>query len=177
MSFHYLTLSFSFTHHPPFNNSWIYDCPQKKTNRGCNKVAKKLRGLNDPPSRKVFVGGLPFECDEGMVKRFFDEGMMMSSSSSKEEVELLHVKLLKFEDSKRCKGQAFLTFDCDEGAQLAIRSMNGSVWKDIEEPGMSSKSGKNKSKGKTGGDETRKELRLKVTKVLNRHVTKNSKRG
>ena len=114
-----------------------------------------------------------------MVKRFFDEGMMKTSSSSKEEVELVHVKLLKFEDSKRCKGQAFLTFDCDEGAQLAIRSMNGSVWKDIEEPGMSSKSsksGKNK-KGKTGGDETRKELRLKVTKVLNRHVTKNSKRG
>ena len=127
----------------------------------------------------MFVGGLPFECDEGMVKRFFDEGMMTTLSSSKVEVELMHVKLLKFEDSKRCKGQAFLTFDCDEGAQLAIRSMNGSVWKDIEEPGMSSKSksGKNK-KGKTGGgDETKKELRLKVTKVLNRHVTKNSKRG
>ena len=152
-----------------FTPHWIYDCPLKTTKKGCNKVAKKLRGLHDPPSRKVFVSGLPFDCDEASVKRFFDDGM---SNSEEGGFELVHCKLLKFEDSKRCKGNGFLTFDSDDAAKLAIKCMNASVWKDIEEPGISSKKTK---KGKDVKITEKKELKIKVVPVLNRFVTKNKK--
>ena len=151
---------------PNFTPHWIYDCPNKVTKRGCNTVSKKLRGLHDPPSRKVFVSGLPFECTEGHVKRYFEQNM--DGKDATESIELVHCKLLKFEDSSRCKGQAFLTFDSDLGAQLALK-LNGSMWEDVEEPGVSTKK-KKKSGSKEGSD--KKELKLKVTKVLNRHVTK-----
>ena len=35
----------------------IYDCPMKQTKRGCNQIAKRLRGLNAPSDHKVFVSG------------------------------------------------------------------------------------------------------------------------
>ena len=152
---------------PDFTPHWIYDCPNKVTQRGCNSVAKKLRGLHDPPSRKVFVSGLPFECTEGHVKRFFEQNM--DGSDATESIELVHCKLLKFEDSNRCKGQAFLTFDSDEGAKIALQ-LNGATWEDVEEPGVATKK-KKKNSAKESSDK-KKELKLKVTKVLNRHVTK-----
>mmetsp|Transcript_38089 Transcript_38089/g.77780 ORF Transcript_38089/g.77780 Transcript_38089/m.77780 type:complete len:400 (+) Transcript_38089:81-1280(+) len=151
---------------PNFTPHWIYDCPNKITQRGCNTVAKRLRGLHDPPSRKVFVSGLPFECSEGHVKRYFEQNM--DGTDATESIELVHCKLLKFEDSTRCKGQAFLTFDSDLGAQLALK-LNGSVWEDVEEPGVAAK--KTKKNGTKESSE-KKELKLKVTKVLARHVTK-----
>jgi len=160
---------------PNFTPHWIYDCPLKQTKKGCNNVAKRLRGLHDPPSRKVFVSGLPFECNDGDVKRFFEDGV----SGGEVSTELVHLKLLKFEDSQRCKGQAFLTFDSDEGAQMALR-MNGCVWKDIEEPGVSKSKKQKKGKKDGGADKVegeKRELRLKITKVLNRFVTKGKKGG
>ena len=109
------------------------------------------------------------------MKRYFETHMDNNNATedtSNESTELVHCKLLKFEDSNRCKGQAFLTFDSDLGAKLALK-LNGSIWEDIEEPGTSSKK---KKKGKkaagTASADTKKELKLKVTKVLNRHVTK-----
>ena len=161
---------------------WIYDCPLKKTQRGCNKIAKKLRGLHDPPSRKVFVGGLPFDCDEGSVKSFFDDGLSKTSTYGDG---VVHVKLLKFEDSKRCKGQAFVTFDTDEGAAAAMSKMNGSLWREAVEPGIATANGKKKkNKGKTeedvaagGGEGSKRELRLKVTRALNRFVTGTKRTG
>ena len=157
-----------------FTPHWIYDCPNKVTKKGCNTVSKKLRGLHDPPSRKVFVSGLPFECTEGHVKRYFETNMDNNNATedtSNESTELVHCKLLKFEDSNRCKGQAFLTFGSDLGARLALK-LNGCIWEDIEEPGTSSKKKKKDKKAAGTSADTKKELRLKVTKVLNRHVTK-----
>lgn len=158
---------------------WIYDCPKKETKKGCNTVAKKLRGLHDPPSRKVFVGGLPFDCDEGMVKRFFDEGLGSNSSSCGDGV-VVHVKLLKFEDSQRCKGQAFLTFDTDEGAAMAITKMNGLVWREVPELGATLMTTKGKKKKKTTKEDSavpKRELRLKVTRALNRFATTGPKKA
>lgn len=152
---------------PKFTPHWIYDCPNKVTQRGCNTVSKKLRGLHDPPSRKVFVSGLPFECTEGHVKRYFEQNM--DGADAAESIALVHCKLLKFEDSSRCKGQGILTFESDLGAQLALK-LNGSTWEDVEEPGVAMKK-KKKGGAKESGDK-KKELKLKVTKVLNRHVTK-----
>lgn len=153
---------------------WIYDCPLKKTKKGCNKIAKKLRGMHDPPSRKVFVGGLPFDCDEGAVKSFFDDGLSKTTTYGDG---VVHVKLLKFEDSKRCKGQAFLTFDTDEGAAAAMSTMNGSLWRETAEPGIATANGKKKMKGKTEEEGSKRELRLKVTRSLNRFVTGTKKTG
>ena len=138
----------------PFTPHWIYDCPSKITKRGCNTKSKRLRGLKDPPSRKVFVSGLPFDVTERGVKSYFDKAG-----------EVVHVKLLKFEDSQRCKGQGIITFDTDDGAKAALK-FSGEVWID-DENGK-----KKKSKEKEG-----KELKLKVTKVLNRFVTKKQKKA
>lgn len=154
---------------PNFTPHWIYDCPNKVTQRGCNTVSKKLRGLHDPPSRKVFVSGLPFECTEGHVKRYFEQNM--DGTDAAESIELVHCKLLKFEDSSRCKGQGILTFESDLGAQLALK-LNGSAWEDVEEPGVATKKKKKSGAKESISSDKKKELRLKVTKVLNRHVTK-----
>jgi hypothetical protein len=80
---------------------WIYDCPLKKTQQGSNIIVKKLCSLHDLPSRKVFVGGLPFDCNKGVVKRFFDDRLLKTLTYGDG---VVHVKLLKFEDSKHCKG-------------------------------------------------------------------------
>merc|ERR1719221_1642498 len=98
----------------------------KQTKKGCNQLTKRLRGLNAPSDHKVFVSGLPFECTEKDVKQYFDEAI-----DSDRQVNLVHCKLLKFEDSKRCKGQAFLTFDSSEGAEMALK-LNNSAWRQID---------------------------------------------
>ena len=139
-----------------FNPHWIYDCPYKITKRGCNTKSKKNRGLTDPASRKVFVSGLPFDVTERGVKEYFDKVG-----------EVVHVKLLKFEDSQRCKGQGILTFDTDVQAKDALK-LSGEIWSEKEEDGK---------KKKTKVDKEGKELRLKVSKVLNRFVTKKQKKG
>lgn len=138
-----------------FNPHWIYDCPFKITKRGCNTKSKKNRGLTDPASRKVFVSGLPFDVTERGVKKYFDQVG-----------EVVHVKLLKFEDSQRCKGQGILTFDTDAQAKDAL-NLSGEIWSEKE---------KDDKKKKTKVDKEGKELRLKVSKVLNRFVTKKQKK-
>jgi len=152
-----------------FTPHWIYDCPLKITHRGCNAVAKRLRGLHDPPSRKVFVSGLPFDVTEGTVKRFFEDNVSNGEDTGGN-TEVIHVKLIKFEDSQRCKGQGILTFDSDESAKAALK-LNGCIWSADDESGKDKKK-KNKQteKNKDG-----KQLRLKVSKVLNRFVTKQKK--
>ncbi|KAL3800260.1 hypothetical protein ACHAWO_013842 [Cyclotella atomus] len=143
-----------------FSPHWIYDCPSKVTKKGCNTKSKKTRGLTDPPSRKVFVSGLPFDVTERGVKQYFDTAG-----------EVVHVKLLKFEDSQRCKGQGILTFDTDAGAKAALK-LNGEIWVEEEEPVK-----KKKKKSVESTAKEKKELRLKVSKVLNRFVTKKQKKG
>ena len=171
-----------------FPPHWIYDCPKKVTTKGCNTVAKRLRGLHDPPSRKVFVSGLPFDTEEAGVRRFFEKGVRSSGAATSRDgdedenvdladsdLELVHLKLLKFEDSKRCKGQAFLTFASDGAARRALR-LNGAAWEEAEAEAGAKKRKKRKTGAGDGGTEEggekKKALRLKVTKVLNRSVTK-----
>ena len=132
---------------------WIYDCPNKVTVRGTNQVAKKLRGINEPDSRKVFVSGLPFEIKTREVEKYFQDACG----------KVVHCKLLTFDDTKRCKGQGFLTFETDEAAKKAIK-MSGNVL-DYEPA--------EKKKKKKGQNEERKkkDLVLKVTKVKSRIAT------
>lgn len=141
------------THEPAH---WIYDCPQKVTVRGTNHVAKKLRGIHAPDSRKVFVSGLAFDMKTRDVEELFRECGKITS-----------IKLLTFEDTSRCKGQAFITFDTDESAKKAIK-LNGTTIKNDEQK-------KTKKGDKKDESPKRKELRLKVTKKLSRTVTKGKK--
>jgi hypothetical protein len=133
---------------------WIYDCPDKRTVRGANQVAKRQRGLHDPSDCKIFVSGLPFDCTPSQVISLF-----AGSSAVK------HCKLVKFSDTGRCKGQAYLTFASAEDAQSALK-LNG---KTIPNNVVSS-NGTDKAEPKQ--QQPRKELKLKVSKVLSRYQTK-----
>mmetsp|Transcript_19447 Transcript_19447/g.45132 ORF Transcript_19447/g.45132 Transcript_19447/m.45132 type:complete len:337 (+) Transcript_19447:342-1352(+) len=141
---------------------WIYDCPDKVTVRGTNKKRKKERGISDPDSKKVFVSGLPFDAKVKAVEDFFAVTKNCGTVAA--------VRLVKFEDTGRCNGQAYISFDTDDGAQRAI-ALSGTT---IDAAVMSSSSDVKDSKKKKE-DETpakRKELKLKVSKVLNRRKTK-----
>jgi len=142
---------------------WIYDCPDKVTVRGTNQKRKKERGINDPDSKKVFVSGLPFEAKTKAVEDFFAVTKNCGTVAS--------VRLITFEDTKRCNGQAYISFDTDAGAQRAL-GLSGTT---IDAKALSSSDGRDSRKDKKKDEETpakRKELKLKVSKVLNRRKTK-----
>jgi hypothetical protein len=134
--------------HEPIH--WIYDCPDKVTVRGTNKVSKSTKGIHDPDEKKVFVSGLPFEAKRKDVDALF-------ASCGK----LVQCKLLTFPDTGRCKGQAYLTFDTAESAKKAV-ALNGTT--------IDAAVNEATKKGETG--KARTELKLKVTKMLNRVATK-----
>ena len=129
---------------------WIYDCPDKIHRPGCNQLAKKDRGIHVPSTRKVFVSGLPFDWKrKDLVDLFRNEcGAIVE-----------HCKLIMFEDTKRCKGQAFVTFDNDESAKKGLK-LNGKKLDIVNK------------KGKQEGESSRKELTLGVTKVQHRKAQK-----
>jgi hypothetical protein len=146
---------------------WIYDCPDKVTVRGANKKKKKDRGVHDPDSKKVFVSGLPFEANAKKVEDFFSTTHNCGIVSC--------VGLIKFDDSKRCNGQAYVTFNTDEGAKLALE-LTGITINAAELSSDVNDAKKKKKNGKEGEESDvvvkRKELKLKVSKVRNRNETK-----
>ena len=140
---------------------WIYDCPDKITVRGTNKKRKKERGIHDPDPKKVFVSGLPFDVKTKTVEDFF--------SVIKNCGTVAYVKLLHFQDTKRCNGQGYISFDTEEGAQRAIQ-LSGIV---LDPEALLSSSDKTKKSNKESSVK-RKQLKLKVSKALNRIKTKRS---
>ena len=135
---------------------WIYDCPNKVTIKGTNHISKKLRGIHSPDDRKVFVSGLSFDMRKRDVELLFQDCGT-----------IVHCKLLTFPDTGRCKGQAYVTFEDESSAKKAMK-LSGTV---LPGDDIESKSSKSKKK-KTESPPKRKELKLKVTKVLNRTQTK-----
>ena len=147
---------------------WIYDCPDKITVRGANQKKKKDRGVHDPDSKKVFVSGLPFEANAKKVEDFFSTTHNCGIVSC--------VGLIKFDDSKRCNGQAYVTFNTDEGAKLALE-LTGITINAAELSSDVNDAKKKKKNGKEGEESSdvvvkRKELKLKVSKVRGRNETK-----
>lgn len=124
---------------------WIYDCPNKQTVRGTNQVSKQKRGLHDPSKSKLFVSGLPFETTIADVKKLVADRM--------DNVPVESCRLLKFPDSARCRGQAYVSFRTAEEAAKVMTALNG-----MKIPGDAKK-------------HRSKELQLRVTHVLNRSVT------
>merc|ERR1712238_362222 len=137
-------------------------CPYKIRMPGNGETAKKFRGINDPVSRKVFVSGLPFDVKASAVEAYFESNVPAGK--------VVNCKLFLFDDTKRCKGQGIVTFGTDESAKKALK-LNGTM--------LTSGSFNEKKKKKKGKDdnsqEGKKPLRLGVTKLLNRTVTKNRK--
>mmetsp|Transcript_10764 Transcript_10764/g.15182 ORF Transcript_10764/g.15182 Transcript_10764/m.15182 type:complete len:436 (-) Transcript_10764:92-1399(-) len=144
---------------------WIYDCPDKIRKPGCNKVAKKLRGINEPASHKVFVSGLPFDTKTKDVENYFQNIQKCGT--------VVHCKLLTFEDTKRCKGQGIVTFDNEDGAKNALKL--NKILLDLGGGADAATSNTKQKKNKKGDNDTpktKKELVLGVSKVFNRLVTK-----
>jgi hypothetical protein len=136
---------------------WIYDCPDKVTVPGTNHVAAGKRNTNNAPSaKKVFVSGLFFDTNPTDVKDIFQSCGKVTS-----------VKLLKFNDTGRCKGQAFVVFDTEESAKKALEMTGTKITSDDD----NAKGNKKKQK-KDKATPTKRELELKVTKVLSRAFTK-----
>jgi hypothetical protein len=138
---------------------WIYDCPDKKTMKGINNKRKKERGIHEPDSRKVFVSGLPFEIKVTDVQQIFNGCG-----------EVVSCKLLKFNDTGRCNGQAYVSFKTDEAASKAIK-LSGTMVNNTEDDS------KKKKKSKDASATKRRELKLKISRVLNRRKTKTSSGG
>ncbi len=143
---------------------WIYDCSYKKTMPGTNQVSRKKRGLHDPLETKLFVSGLPFDSTVHTVTELFTPNNNMEHGAVVVGPVVVHCKLIQFEDTKRCKGQAFVTFATPEAAKNALK-LNGTVIPSSTTTAAASK----KAKKDVG---TTKELKLKITKVLNRALTK-----
>lgn len=138
---------------------WIYDCPNKVTKRGTNQVSKRLRGIHAPDDRKVFCSGLAFDMKRKDVELLF-----------KDCGSIVHCKLLTFSDTGRCKGQAYVTFDSAESARKA-RQLSGTTLS------ATSNDDKKKKKKTKESSNKRTDLKLKVTKVLNRTQTKQHKQA
>lgn len=124
---------------------WIYDCPQKETVRGTNQVCKKKRGMSDPSKNKLFLSGLPFDTTIPDLKQLV---------ADKTSCAVEQCRLVTFPDSKRCKGQAYVSLRSVEEATKVRQALHG-----LTLPNGSNREGK-------------KELQLRVTHVLNRFATK-----
>lgn len=146
----YVCLACQNRHQP---RHWIYDCVEKVTMRGTNQVSRKHGKGAQNPKNKVFVSGLPFDATTKSVTDWFAQKCGTVAT----------VKVLTFDDSKRCRGQAFVAFETAEAVRAALLLTGTVMTSDGTAKGTrnSSSSGKN-DKG----------LKLKVTKALHRAATK-----
>ena len=107
----------------------------------------------------MFVSGLPFDVKSIHVEELF-------STCGK----VANCKLIKFEDTGRCKGQAYIAFETEEAAQMALKLSGTTV---NAEKLVGKKDGKKKKQPSTSLP--KKDLKLSVSKMLNRRVTKRIK--
>jgi RNA recognition motif-containing protein len=120
------------------------------TVRGTNQVAAGRHGNNAPSAKKVFVSGLFFDTKPTEVKAMFQSCGKVTSC-----------KLLKFPDTGRCKGQAFVVFDSEEAASKALKLSGTKI-----------SSADTDKKGKKNKTTENRELELKVSRAMSRTVTK-----
>lgn len=147
---------------------WIYDCPNKQKKHMTSSTKKNKNDDSATGSdKKVFVSGLPFDATHRYVVSLLEE---------QASVRIVHCKILKFEDSKRCKGQAYVTLESAADAQRVREKLDG--WTIHQHPQDTTTTredeiGKDKQTDSTKDHPSNKKvLRLKVSKVLNRNVTK-----
>jgi RNA recognition motif-containing protein len=74
------------------------------------KTKEESRNDGKPPSKRVFVGNLPFDATEAIIQSHYEKCGSIGT-----------LKLATFEDSGKCKGYGWVTFDELEGAQNCVR--------------------------------------------------------
>jgi RNA recognition motif-containing protein len=74
------------------------------------KTKEESRNDGKPPSKRVFVGNLPFDATEAIIQSHYEKCGSIGT-----------LKLATFEDSGKCKGYGWVTFDVLEGAQNCVR--------------------------------------------------------
>jgi RNA recognition motif-containing protein len=74
------------------------------------KTKEESRNGGKPPSKRVFLGNLTFDTTEESLKEHFEKCGAIAT-----------VKVAQFEDSGKCKGYAWITFEELEGAENAVR--------------------------------------------------------
>lgn len=82
------------------------------------KTKEETRKDGKPPSTRVFLGNLSFDTTEDSLKEHFEKCGA-----------IVNVKVATFEDTGKCKGYAWITFEELEGAESAVRGFTR-----IEEP-------------------------------------------
>ena len=88
-----------------------------KTSAGSSEI----KGLEKPPNKRIFIGNLDFAVDESELRSHFSKCGEIAS-----------LFLATFEDSGKCKGYGWVTFDDIEAAKSAVRG-----WVEIEKGGKS----------------------------------------
>lgn len=126
--------------------------PEKPKDEESSKSEKDGKGGN-PPNKRVFVGNLPFEMTRDDLEQHYGQCG---------EIALTH--MATFEDTGKCKGYAWITFETVEAASSAVK---GFFYKDVEV----------KKKGKKGAinsdDEDAKETKKRkwlVSKFMGREL-------
>lgn len=74
------------------------------------KTKEESRNEGKPPSRRVFLGNLRFDTTEGSLKEHFEKCGAIEN-----------IMVATFEDSGKCKGYAWITFEELEAAESAVR--------------------------------------------------------
>ncbi|KAE9378206.1 hypothetical protein N431DRAFT_435376 [Stipitochalara longipes BDJ] len=74
------------------------------------KTKEESRNDGKPPSKRVFLGNLSFDTTEDSLKEHFEKCGVIAM-----------VKVAQFEDSGKCKGYAWITFEELEGAKNAVQ--------------------------------------------------------
>lgn len=84
--------------------------PEKSDDLNQNGARASAVGTKRPPSKKIFVGNLPFQTEKAHLEEHF------SPCGN-----IVDVHVASFEDSGKCKGYAWVTFDDTAAAEAALR--------------------------------------------------------
>ena len=90
--------------------------PDVNDGKGWDKQLDKASGLQKPASKRVFVGNLAFDVTREDLERHYGQCG-----------QVVDVHVATFEDSGKCKGFAWVTFDSVEAGEAAAR---GYVWRE-----------------------------------------------
>jgi RNA recognition motif-containing protein len=89
--------------------------PKKEEGAEEGKAAGLTTKTGHPPNKRVFVGNLAFDITKEDLEEHFGQCG-----------EILHIHMATFEDTGKCKGYAWITF---ENAEVATKAVQGYIFK------------------------------------------------
>ena len=86
--------------------------PEKKVDGSDTQTSAGIRplGTKGPPTKRIFVGNLPFDAEAGDLEEHFSQCG-----------EVVDIHIATFEDSGKCKGFGWVTFGDTEAATAAVK--------------------------------------------------------